>query len=234
METKHTITSVTEFIEFTKKYDPNSGHIGYIFRGHADKEWKLIPSLGRLSNYDKREAESFNIWRNLAVAYDPNLPSNDLEALAIAQHHGLATQLLDWTYNPLVALYFAVYDCPEKDGCVIVYAPTYTTTPESFEKDKKRTEILVMIYRPRAISPRILNQKGLFTYHIDASQVIEEENDEGNLTNLKKIIIPNEYKKDILSDLNICGINHSLLFPNLDGLSKHINWLFDDNIFIFP
>jgi hypothetical protein len=98
---------------------------GWWFRGQADANWSLVPKAGRIeySLSDGRGYGRFHSWSRQAVAYNATLPDNDWERLAIAQHFGLATCLLDWTYNPLVALYFACAELPNEPGAVYCYDP---------------------------------------------------------------------------------------------------------------
>src|ERR1017187_7723098 len=103
-------------------------------------------------------------FKDQAVAYIKFAPENDWEWMAIAQHHGLPTRLLDWTTNPLVAAFFAVESASNTDGAIYAYRlrhfiNTYETL-DPFNPGK-----LMKKYIPRHITNRITAQSGLFTIH---------------------------------------------------------------------
>src|SRR5262245_43914216 len=142
---------------------------GWIFRGHSSAEWKLRPKVGRSPNCVAQERSLFESWKLRAVEYLALRPNSDWEWLAIAQHHGLATRLLDWTTNPLNALWFAV--CGKETGEAVLFAAKFNL--RFGQSIDRRTDGVagshpmtfegLGIYRPSGVVPRIIRQSGLFT-----------------------------------------------------------------------
>lgn len=199
---------------------------GYVFRGHAQASWDLLPKAGRPEFYlpHDRDLGRFNAWGRKAVAYT-SLSSSYLEQLALAQHHGLATRLLDWSMNPLVACYFACSDHADKDGAVWMYEMDNAVMTDEVARETLKEQRGVFGYLPKAAFPRVINQKGLFTVHCDASHHIDVKQSRfgSEFTNLMQLYIPATLKAEILDLLADYGIDRSCLFPDLDGLSAHIN-----------
>jgi hypothetical protein len=152
-----------------------------------------------------------------------DLPVNDWECLAVAQHFGFATRLLDWTYNPLVATYFAACSHYDRDAAVWCYEPV-----EFVNAEVRALEAAAdgLGFIPRAISPRVLNQKAAFTVHgpPDTPISIRPHSVWDGHANLEVLIIPAAMKRETLAHLDDYGISNVTLFSDLDGLSKHMNW----------
>lgn len=199
------------------------GGIGWIFRGQADSSWPLIPKAGRPEFRNGNDLGRFNAWRRCAFAHGP-LPDNDWECLAIAQHYGLATRLLDWSCNPLVAAYFAVNERHECDGAIYCFLPSLFIDCKTLPIEEQLEQVVA--YLPRAIDQRVSRQSGVFTVHNDAIGDIEIEELDPPLsgTNLVRIEIPSQHKLPVLVMLDDYGVNSHGVFPDLDGLSRYINW----------
>lgn len=116
------VNSVAEFVAELAKLDRGKGTETF-YRGHADKDWKLIPSILRTPDGPRVE---HLLFRDM-VAHEPQSFSecrSALDHLVQMQHYGLPTRLLDVTMNPLVALYFACEEAPPypADGAVFVFS----------------------------------------------------------------------------------------------------------------
>ena len=105
------VNSVSEFIEKIVQLDKEEG-TEIFYRGHADRDWELLPSIFRTPNGVEKE---HLLFRDM-VAHEPQSFSeckSALDYLVQMQHYGLPTRLLDMTTNPLVALYFACQSPPD-------------------------------------------------------------------------------------------------------------------------
>ncbi len=145
------ITSVAEFHEMV-----SNQKIAPIYRGEGKSTYRLLPKIGRCYNYhstvlaDVRarkfsltdEIASFQDFKIRAYPYLKHIPQNDWEWLTLAQHHGLATRLLDWTENPLVAGFFACYEQYLEDSVIYVLDRRKLDVPKRDESPFKISKTL--------------------------------------------------------------------------------------------
>lgn len=189
------------------------------FRGQSSSEYKLIPSIGRLFKEGQEgvlkqyEKEIFEDFKRKYSLFTDARPKNDKEFLFLAQHYGLPTRLLDWTYNPLIALYFACCSNMDKDGVV------YQSYEFSRNIYNENTDILsfpyITLLYPNMTDVRYKNQNGLFILY---PEPWKEEFDHISM----KYIIPSRYKGNMLNKLEKIGITRSFIMPSLDSLCKDI------------
>ena len=196
----------------------NSGVM--IFRGVSDaQKHKLIPSIGRNEYSSNKEKTLFESFKRFSLPFLEKIPDNDWDWLSIAQHHGLETRLLDWSDNPLVALFFASKANPKIDGMVHGYeVPGYAQSDHwDFLKDRDPLKDLpekFFIFRPKDFSLRISAQKGLFTVSKDPTEEVKSKS---------KFKVPGELKNNILAVLERIGVSERSLFPGLDSMAKELN-----------
>ena len=227
------IGSVVDFLAATE-----FGCEQKMYRGQARQEWDLIPSIGRL--FDK--FENFNVhfedwgdvevyllsrFKNRAAPYMEFTPSSKLEWLIHAQHHGLPTPLLDWSTNPLKALFFAIENPAHDDTNGVVYA----IAPRSWYIDTSEIEEIKRLtaFYPKNLNSRVVSQEGCFTAfpYPEKLAPLPVLNEDKNFVSVEiatriEITISMESKKTLRKELDRLGINHQSMYPGLDGVSKNI------------
>ena len=217
---ENNITCFEDFHKFISEH----GYSNFVYRGEKSLTYKLRSSFGRDQfRTDKNtpgiEKNYFNDFKRRSRPYLEYEPKDDLEWLSIAQHHGLHTRLLDWTSNPLVALYFAVEDrLQNKDSVIYALNTNKIKTAGAIKNPFDIQED--MLYYPNHVTKRIIAQSGLFTIHCNPSEIFSN-------SSLEKVTIKKECLIDIYVFLDGYNINKFSLFPDLQGLSYSLteNWI---------
>jgi FRG domain len=207
------------FHSLVQRYDTSR----HIFRGVHDSKYKLLPKLGRLrlrKNMEFDELEMLRLFKDHATPYLPNRTISEWELLAIAQHHGLPTRLLDWSRNALVAAFFAVEQESKKDSAVYVLKDMKFVDIKHLDPFKDVDEVMKFI--PPHITTRITAQSGLFTIHPKPNVPFRSES-------VDKLVIRQNFRRDLKKMLYRYGVHRAALFPGLDGIANYIQWLRTDS-----
>lgn len=240
------IKTIADFFEAL----PKSENSKQIFRGHSNESWKLVPGIFRDDipnlpdgNYRGMEDTLLSRFFQLAEAYlSKPEQRNPLRDRIIAQHYGLRTSLLDWTKNPLIALYFAC-DNANCNGKVFS-AQTGATIHNDrvlITDDYLESMELVQIIPP-TLDVRIMAQSSRFTIQpfpkngepfvpLEERFPKSRKDDVRQRAFLNYIIIPENAKRHLKQELNDFGINELTVFPELQSvgryLSQHLNGHYD-------
>ena len=207
-----------------------------LFRGQREP-CPLLPKIGRpikprvknapIPDLEQSMLKEFR-WRALPHMHR-SLGDNLWEWLALAQHYGMPTRLLDWTTNPLAALWFAVREAPksEKPGIVWLFEPQEEDHEDRFEDSPFEVKT-TQVFRPTHITPRIIVQSGWFTVHrwIPEEKIFKPlESDAKYKGKILRIYVPMASFGRIREELARLEIHSASMFPDLDGLGSHVKWL---------
>jgi hypothetical protein len=237
--------------------DPRTGRRrdSGVYRGDGDARWPLLTSLDKLGGtqppHSKADLEE-HILRNFIRYSRPYLgqpPENEWEVLVAAQHHGLPTRLLDWTYSPLVAAHFAtlkterqcdravwrldwqrVHRCfglPELalliqdlEGMLGGDRPL---TPWALFSAPSDARQFACMLEPPSLNARIVAQSATFTLCSDKRQSFDcflEQHGLGSA--LTKFVIPAKETARFRDQLDLVDVDERRLFPDLDGVAAEM------------
>lgn len=218
------INSVTDVLKYA--YSLNLNQSTFRFRGQADFDWTLQPSIYRFNSFLRYQTVDFegNILNFKPPKAVPPLTFTefDLEWLMLCQHYGIPTRLMDWSMDVLISLFFACYGETNKDGALFVCNQNDYPIFSAFEQKVMEAQELVFV-NTSVINPRMRAQSGCFMLWGHAPLNREESTESYDLweyqkkTNKKyfieKLRIPSRKKKSILAELqNLYSINKDSLY----------------------
>lgn len=238
---------------YADSWRPDIGRFrsSYAYRGMTDADHDLASSLGRLGDDAAKRLEG-HILRNFRkYAQREAVPGDSTwNWLSLAQHHGLPTRLLDWTYSPLVALHFATASLRgyDDDGIVwmVDYAATNRMLPARLRRaladagadaftaemldqaaptlprfDRLARRPFLVWIEPPSLDDRIVNQFALFSL-LSSPIARTDVWLEKHPKVVRRVVIPSSLKWEVRDKLDQANVTERVLFPGLDGLSQ---WL---------
>jgi len=213
----------------------------YVFRGQGDSAWRLTTSLARhflvnevaSNQWRKRELKMYRMFRERLLSICPGMYDewNPIDILSLMQHHGTPTRLLDFTYSPMVAAYFALRDARGNSAIWVIdtESPSIAETSRGFESyaysgpthiggyriaDKHPGTVILSPSYPHV---RLAAQHGCFLVPGRISKEVSSD------IVYSQVILSEDLVLDSMTRLRGLGIDEEFLFPNLDKIAQETN-----------
>ncbi len=252
------VSTLSELLEQVTPQDPDpdSGRRrdSGVYRGCSDSGWPLLTSLDRLGGIHpphRKAGLEEHLLRNFVRYSRPYLghAGNEWELLVAAQHHGLPTRLLDWSYSPLIAAHFATIG-PRDRGDRVVWRLDWKRmhcafglpelalliqdldrlfetdggfTPWKLFSRQSEDKPFACMLEPPSLDVRIVSQSATFTLCSDKRQPFDRFLEEQGLGDiLTRYVIPADAVDPLRDQLDLVGIDERRIFPDLEGVAAQM------------
>lgn len=205
-----------------------------VWRGQANAEWKLVSSVVRLAEKTPAGREGLHTLSGFQLSsfqsatrgrVDPKTLDSDGDWMALGQHYGLATPLLDWTHAPFIATFFAFAE-DQNFAARAVYSLDVVWLTELNKHIRDSEDQLRLIWSETGQNERLIAQRGLFTFcpfPYVIEDWLEKQVVDCSDTIIRKHIIPGRERERVLRVLTRMNINYLTLFPDVMGAAMHAN-----------
>lgn len=240
------IRSWNQFTDLSAELD------GWAFRGQQDASWPLLSSLSRYlhrfgldgETWRAREERAIRIFRRKAHNYlpDPSVLDNDMRCLALMQHHGAPTRLLDFTKSPFVAAFFALENATGDAAVYALNTPRLWTAAPVHERSLLRERIdprregnferyflpneheVLWVGEPYEMDQRLVAQSGTMAVPGVLGKPLDAilRGYAGSEALIRKIVLCASVRETAIKSLYRMNITHATLFPDLDGLARSV------------
>ena len=226
-----------QFKDFANQFSEN-----WLFRGQSDAAWDLKSSFERTEffrKYDGIETSFLIDFQRGAKNFlsEKEIPADLIEWLALMQHHGAPTRLLDFTKSVYIASYFAFENANSKNKNVAIWAINinivrdrviqYLSLSQLTDKDFENTfyrndSSCILPVEPFHMNRRYSLQQSVFVSPGNSYESFMEQLQflDGSIAKaVLKITLPSKLKNEVLRDLQKMNINRASIFPDIDGYS---------------